>query len=432
MATIITSIQDARSLNMDTVDMDDFWNVGESPEHKIHSIHAYPAKFPAFIAEKAIEYAKKEDFPTKCISDIFCGCGTVAFEAKKQNIDFWGCDINPVATLIAKVKSGEYAVATLDKYYSQVILSYNNSVNTPCDYHNANERLKYWFDEVHYKDLHNLLNAINALPNNRYKNAFLCLFSSILKSTSRWLTKSIKPQLDPNKEPIDVITAFNAQYKRFKAIVTTDPIHSSSKTEIVTGNFLTKKVLPTVSLIITSPPYVTSYEYADLHQLSSLWLGYAEDYKILRKGTIGSVYNCDDYYFETMDLNNTGRCIVEQLRKGKSIDSSKIKSVARYFIDMQHAAKRCYEMLDSTGIAFFVVGDTEYKGVKITNSKHLIESLISSGFSSVRISKRRISKKILTPYRDEKGKFTTDKSKREVYHEEFVIIGIKSETEVAQ
>ena len=108
MATIITSIQDARSLNMDTVDMDDFWNVGESPEHKIHSIHAYPAKFPAFIAEKAIEYAKKEDFPTKCISDIFCGCGTVAFEAKKQNIDFWGCDINPVATLIAKVKSGEY------------------------------------------------------------------------------------------------------------------------------------------------------------------------------------------------------------------------------------------------------------------------------------------------------------------------------------
>ena len=27
-----------------------------------------------------------------------------------------------------------------------------------------------------------------------------------------------------------------------------------------------------VDLIVTSPPYVTSYEYADLHQLSSLWL----------------------------------------------------------------------------------------------------------------------------------------------------------------
>lgn len=75
----------------------------------------------------------------------------------------------------------------------------------------------------------------------------------------------------------------------------------------------------------------------------------------------------------------------------------------------------------------FVVGDTEYKGIKICNSKHLIEALLSSGFSSVRVSKRKISKKILTPYRDEYGKFTTDKHKRKIYHEEFVIIGEKSE-----
>ena len=27
-----------------------------------------------------------------------------------------------------------------------------------------------------------------------------------------------------------------------------------------------------VSLIVTSAPYVTSYEYADLHQLTALWL----------------------------------------------------------------------------------------------------------------------------------------------------------------
>ena len=27
-----------------------------------------------------------------------------------------------------------------------------------------------------------------------------------------------------------------------------------------------------VNLVLTSPPYVTSYEYADLHQLALLWL----------------------------------------------------------------------------------------------------------------------------------------------------------------
>src|SRR3546814_9151275 len=34
-----------------------------------------------------------------------------------------------------------------------------------------------------------------------------------------------------------------------------------------------------LDLIVTIPPYDTSYEYADLHQLSSLWLGYAQHHR---------------------------------------------------------------------------------------------------------------------------------------------------------
>ena len=33
----------------------------------------------------------------------------------------------------------------------------------------------------------------------------------------------------------------------------------------------------TVDLVITSSPYVTSYEYADIHQLSTIWLDLADD-----------------------------------------------------------------------------------------------------------------------------------------------------------
>ncbi|MDF1496240.1 DNA methyltransferase [Caproiciproducens sp. CPB-2] len=431
MATIIKTIAEAISYDIDKIDFDEKWNLSDIPEHKIHSIHAYPAKFPAFIAEKAINYARDEGINVTRICDIFCGCGTVALEAKRYGIDFWGCDINPVATLIAKVKSDEYIIGTLEKYYQAIINQYE-SININSEiYETANERLQYWFDQEHYIDLKKLLMAINSMPNNKYRRAFLCLFSSILKSTSRWLTKSIKPQLDPNKKSIDTRCAFDIQYNKFIKILRSDSIHSNSSVQIVTGSFLTKKNIPPVNLIITSPPYVTSYEYADLHQLSSLWLGYTKDYKTLRKGTIGSVYNCENYYFEIMDLNETGKSVIEALRNNHSIDNSKIKSVARYFIDMQHTAQKCYDILCEEGMAFFVVGDTEYKDIKICNSRHLVESLIRSGFQSVRVSKRKISKKILTPYRDEKGKFTTDKNKREVYHEEFVIIGIKRKVGMA-
>lgn len=424
MATLITNIDEALHYNVEEVEVDEYWNLGENPEHAIHRIHAYPAKFPAFIATKAIEYAKDHSLEIKKIADIFCGCGTVALESKNNNIDFWGCDINPIATLIAKVKSNTYNYKTMERYYLDVLDRFNKIKIDDNEYESANERLQYWFDQKHYCDLKRLLSSIEDLPRGKYEQAYKCIFSAILKSTSKWLSKSIKPQIDPGKNPIDVEDAFKIQYAKFLRALQSESVNSTSHVTIETQNFLTKRTLPKVSMIITSPPYVTSYEYADLHQLSSLWLGYATDYRTLRNGTIGSIHNSDKYYFELMDLNQTGQSIIAQMRE-QNIETSKIKSVARYYIDIQRAVSKCYDMLYDKGIAFFIIGDTEYKGVKIYNSKHLCESLILSGFAKVEVSKRKISKKILTPYRDESGRFTTDKNKREVYHEEFVIIGFK-------
>ena len=138
-------------VDFDTIEVDPFWNIGDQKEHLMHRIHAYPAKFPAFITTKTIEYAKKSGYAIHRIADIFCGCGTVAFEAKTNGIDFWGCDINPVAILIAKVKShGRYQIAHLEDYFEKIISVFSNLNKTACTpYSAANERITYWFDEEH-------------------------------------------------------------------------------------------------------------------------------------------------------------------------------------------------------------------------------------------------------------------------------------------
>lgn len=66
------------------IESDNYWDIGESSEFLMHKIHAYPAKFPAFITNKAIEYATNNGLEVKNIADIFCGCGTVALEAQKK------------------------------------------------------------------------------------------------------------------------------------------------------------------------------------------------------------------------------------------------------------------------------------------------------------------------------------------------------------
>lgn len=410
--------------SLSEVCVDEDWNFSQEHEYLMHNMHTYPAKFPSFIATKAFAYAEKEGVNVNIVSDIFCGCGTVALEAKLHNKDFWGCDINPVATLIAKVKSSSYKVDTLNRYYKRIIRAQKN-INLSDDiYLRANERLKYWFKENSYKELYKLKKAIDEnTPNGKYKSAFYCVFSSILKSSSKWLTKSIKPQIDNQKKDIDIINSFNIKYKKF--INSVEEINRSeydSKIEIRNKNFLSIRKLPKVDLIISSPPYVTSYEYADLHQLSSLWLDYTDDYRLLRKGSIGSAYNSENFLLEIEKLNFVGKKIVQELLH---TDKSKanIRSVARYYYDMQRVINQCSKMLNSGGMAFFVVGDTEYKGVKILNSEHLIQSLYESGFKDIKVSKRLISNKFLTPYRDSIGKFTSDKSQRTIYHEELIISG---------
>lgn len=421
---IVIAIKDVQEIDFEQIPEDAFWNIGNAHELKMHRIHAYPAKFPAFITTKALEYAKRKKIKVDIMADIFCGCGTVAYEAKRNGINFWGCDINPVATLIAKAKSQKYNEKRLDEYYYAIKDDYEKQ-NLENEYYNASERLKYWYFEKQYNELTMLKKVIekNIRGNEKYRMFFLCAFSNILKCTSKWLTKSIKPQVDPEKKIIDVWRAFEAQYKfMFHAN------HESGdlldvETTIINANLLDESFeKPKVDLIVTSPPYVTSYEYADLHQLSSLWLEYAEDYRELREGTIGSLHHSSDFSETVKSLNKSGFNVVDQLL---SQDKLKAKSVAKYFLDMQNVAETSYEMLNADGLVVFVIGDTEYKKVRIENTRHLIESLQTSGFRKIEITKRKISRKILTPYRDERGKFTTNSNSRKVYSEEFIVMGRK-------
>ena len=77
----------------------------------------------------------------------------------------------------------------------------------------------------------------------------------------------------------------------------------------------------------------------------------------------------------------------------------------------------------SGGMILFVIGNTEYKGVKIDNADYLRSCLAEEGFVSIETAGRKISSKILTPYRNSLGQFSTDETSRKVYAEEFIITG---------
>jgi hypothetical protein len=402
------------------------WNNEVKEELKMHKIHVYPAKFPSFLISKSLQYAARNGIEVNSIGDIFCGCGTTALEAKKNNKEFWGCDINPVATLIAKVKREKYLENTLDTHYENILSTYEAIVTKVPKDIATHQRLMYWFKSEQIQDLYRLLKAIKEnVPKGKYQDFFLVAFSNILKRTSKWLTKSIKPTIDPKKPVHNVQRAFQEQFKMmYKAVQDANKkVLANPKSIIVNKNFLsTQPKAPFLDMLITSPPYVTSYEYADLHQLSTLWLGYANDFKELRNGTIGSLYHQELSKKDIASLDPMALETYDALVKAKNRSP---KAALKYFLDIKNTVNKTYSIINPKGLAVFVIGNTTHRGIYIDNAKYLTKCMLTAGFTGVEAFKRKISSKILTPYRDNNGKFSSNKRHKKIYSYEFIIIARK-------
>lgn len=173
-----------------------------------------------------------------------------------------------------------------------------------------------------------------------------------------------------------------------------------------------------VSLIVTSPPYVTSYEYADLHQLTAIWLGYIERLSEFRTRFIGSIQKDQNQREIYSDI---GKAIVDKLRL---IDKREAKGVEQYFFEMQQCFGEMYRVLKQGGRTCIVIGDTDLKKVKIHNADVFLQTMERIGFKVYNVIKRPIPSKILPLTRDEKtGRFVaTTKADRLAYATESILI----------
>lgn len=398
------------------------WTGNGEPDAGVHRIHAYPARFPSFIVREAIEQARAQGVAVNRVADIFCGSGTCSFEASIQNLDFWGCDLNPVATLIARVKSSRLDPDAFVEGAARIAARVGSASATANLSAMANARLRPWFEAGQFEDLARLQNAITAEMGTESDEAaaFACAFSAILKTTSQWRARSVKPANDPTKRAASVMTAFDRQCRLMAAAWARMPNIPVRRPEVVYADVLQVDAPETgVDLIVTSPPYATSCEYADIHQLSSLWLGFADDHRALRHGMIGTSSRRTNLSRAMEGLNSVGMQVVFSLF-GSNRPAA--EALATYFLDMQAVARRCHAFLRPGGMSVFVVGNTVMSGVRIDNANHLVESLLDAGFVDLRVAKRELSNKPNTPYREADGRLSSYPAVAQAYAEEYVVM----------
>jgi len=426
----------------DEKDIDDGWSfAGFKPSETgkwTHCYHRYPAKFIPQLVEKLIdEYISNKNAH---INDPFMGCGTTIVTAISRGFKGSGTDINKISYLITKVKSTAIEPAYLDKKIKHLLakLKFLEGSQESLFYENIGplipqkhiERINYWFTEKNKNELGIILRAIYDEEDETIRDFFLVAFSHILKNCSIWLQGSTKPTRDLKKNPTKPYDALRRHLKKiqkgnddfYKVVPQKVKENLKEYLNIKAQDAKTQPVADnSVDLIISSSPYVTSYEYADLHQLSTIWLDFADNLTAYKKEFIGSAHkHCNNKELKS----NIGQNIVNNM----DLKSKKMaKEIKTFFIDMQEVFDESYRGLKKGGRCCYVIGNTTLKGVDILNAEVFAESLQYSGFIVDRIIKREIPLKILPQKRDLKtGRFANNnEANSEAYPVEYIVIGLK-------
>ena len=388
-----------------------------------HGYHRYPAKFiPQIVARLVKKYTQEGDL----VVDPFGGCGTTLVEAKVMGRPSIGADINPVAVLMARAKKTALKPNTVEKQFAQLqekMASFRQDANGRTPDH---ARIDYWFKPAQKRKLAFLCDAITDIGQKNLRDFFYCGFSNILKNCSIWMQKSNKPMRDLAKVPADPFVVFTRQVKAMlRGNAAFFNILHERKFSATPCRVCCKDArnIPAVSdsarLIVTSPPYVTSYEYADLHQLSALWFGHTQDLSVFRKRFIGTSYS-------KKQVPRLDSQIAEEICTAlQEQDTKKAKEVATYFGEMNQVFQEMHRLLQRRGRACIVIGNTNLRGVPILNAEVFAEQMQNMGFALEDLIKRVIPSKNLPSLRDEAtGRFTrvTDTKKMLVYPTEYILV----------
>ncbi len=438
-----------RFLSADQI-LDKFKNKGIDPDWSFegttpsqtskltHCYHRYPAKFIPQLVEKLMDEFLI-GYDSFQVNDLFMGSGTTLACAITRGYFTSGTDINYSAELITRAKCTPLEPAFLqtkvNKFLSDLNFLEEKILFIPKRFNpkipeTKIQRIQYWFDEKTIEELGIILARINSEKDGNIQLFLKCCFSHILKTCSRWLMGSTKPTIDKNKKSVKPLVAFKRQLKKmtrgneaFWGVVPENVRKNINKYLIMKRQDARHQPVESnsVDIQITSSPYVTSYEYADLHQLTTIWLEPEIDLKEYKKKFIGTAAKSNGVRILKSQI---GKDIEEKLQ---AVDKKMADEVEAFFVDMQECFDETYRILKKGGRCCYVIGNTKLKGVDILNAEVFAESMQYSGLLIDRIIKREIPSKILPSKRDAKtGRFAAnDNADSFAYPTEYIVIGKK-------
>lgn len=340
-----------------------------------HGFHTYPAMFIPQVARKLINvFSHAGD----TICDIFCGSGTTLVESSLLNRHSIGIELNPLAVLIAKVKTTPINPLTLSNDLRKILSNYKGMKSIE---HPNFKNVDFWYPNKIIEQLAKLKRAIWQLSDSDARDFFSVCFSEVSRIVSytyhgKFKLHRDKKKLDPSFSPnvlAEFIKIAENNILGMKEYV--NDVSPNIKVEIIKGDATKNNGIKanSVDFIITSPPYGdsrTTVAYGQFSRLPSQWLELLPHTVVdIDKELLGGRNNIklNDPVLELSEtLNISIRVISDK-------DEERAKDVLSFYIDLYKAMQKASDMLKPNKYFCLIVGNRTVKELVLKTDEIICE-----------------------------------------------------------
>ncbi len=258
----------------------------------VHGFHTYPARMHPLTASRLVQAATG---PGAVVLDPFCGSGTILVEAMAAGRRAVGTDLNPLAERLARLKTSR-----LDANERAAMIEAARSVAAFAKdrrERRAGATRRYPQEDANQFDPHVLLEldslraAITGQEPPRVREALALVLSSLLVKLSRRASDTSSGASTrrlaagyPSKLFVRKTEELASRLEAFDRLV--PPGVPPARVTLDDAARLRTVGASTIDAVVTSPPYVATYDYLEHHAMRMRWLDL--DARAFSDGELGS------------------------------------------------------------------------------------------------------------------------------------------------
>jgi len=369
----------------------DYWSFkGNSRREYGHGMFQYPAMMVPQVVEAILKQACSVHPNIEMVGDPFAGSGTIMTESMMRGLAFSGTDINPLAILLCRVKSGPFFITALKSKAKELLIHIDEDYQCAieADFPNRDK----WFGrevQVALSKIRRVIREENSLWARRF---FWVALAETVRVTSNSRTSTfklhIRTQEDIDNRSCDPVGIFKKVLTRNIHHYEKQATKLSESGQLVKGRYRKKiavsladirkvKGKTDLDIVITSPPYgdnITTVPYGQYSYLPLQWVDLQDIDDNLGNDCLASTHEIDARSLggsmrvtkeETDRINDRSPAFTNYIRSLDGQPRDRALRVTAFFRDLDACLEPILKKLRPGGLMVWTLGNRKVGGKRV-------------------------------------------------------------------